>query len=53
VTKPHAYTDGKYLEVHDGNRKVVFGTDGARVVSVSTGHEPEIDYVEDCSCSSQ
>lgn len=49
VTKPHAYTDGHYLEIHDGNRKVVFETDGRRVKSISTGRKPEIDYVEGCS----
>ena len=50
VTKPHTYyPNGSYLEIHDGNSKVVLETDGRRVKSISTGRKPEIDYVEGCS----
>ena len=49
VARPHAYTAGHYLEIRDGNRKVVFETDGRRVEQISTGRRPEIDYVEGCA----
>ena len=47
---PHEYDpDGHYLEYRDGNRKVVFETNGQRVEQISTGRMPEIDYVEGCA----
>ena len=49
VARPHHYTAGHYLEIRDGNRKVVFETDGRRVVQISTGRRPEINYVEGCA----
>jgi hypothetical protein len=50
VSRPHQYDPaGHYLEIHDGNRKVVFETDGKRVEQISTGRLPEIDYVEGCA----
>ena len=50
VARQHAYNlAGHYLEIRDGNRKVVFETDGRRVVQISTGRRPEIDYVEGCA----
>lgn len=50
VIRPHKYDpDGHYMEIRDGNRKVVFVTDGARVSEISTGRRPEIDYVEGCA----
>lgn len=50
VTLPHEYDpDGHYLEIRDGNRKVVFETDGHRVEQISTGRMPEINYVEGCA----
>jgi len=49
VRTPHEYTNGSYFKIEDGNRKVVFETDGAKVTSISTGRKPEIDYVEGCA----
>lgn len=50
VTSPHKYVQGgHYLKILDGNRKVVFETDGREVTEISTGRKPEIDYVEGCS----
>ena len=50
VREPHAYDpQGSYLKIVDGNRKVVFDTDGRRVTQISTGRRPEIDYVEGCA----
>jgi hypothetical protein len=49
VREPHAYTNGFYLKIVDGNRKVVFETDGRRVTEISTGRRPEIDYIEGCA----
>ena len=49
VRERHAYTDGWYLKIVDGNRKVVFEVTGGRVRDVSTGRMPEIDYVEGCA----
>lgn len=50
VRTPHQYTPGgSYLKIVDGNRKVVFETDGSKVTQISTGRRPEIDYVEACS----
>jgi hypothetical protein len=50
VVLPHKYDpNGHYMEVRDGNRKVVFATDGSRVQEISTGRKPEIDYVEGCA----
>ena len=49
-TRPHQYDPaGHYMEISDGNRKVVFETNGQRVGQISTGRLPEIDYVEACS----
>ena len=50
VARQHEYDPaGHYLEIRDGNRKVVFETDGRRVEQISTGRLPEIDYVEGCA----
>ena len=49
VRESHAYTSGSYLKIIDGNRKVVFETDGRRVTQISTGRRPEIDYIEGCA----
>lgn len=50
VTEPHTYDpNGSYLKLVDGNRKVVFETDGSKVTDISTGRKPEIDYVEGCA----
>ena len=47
---PHKYTDGHYL-IHDagGSHRVVFETDGQRVVRYRAGTAPQVDYVEGCS----
>ena len=48
--EPHAYSDGEYLEVAHGNRKLVFETSpNGKVISISTGRRPEIDYIEGCA----
>ena len=49
VRERHAYTAGWYLKIIDGNRKVVFEVVGSRVVDISTGRMPEIDYIEGCA----
>lgn len=49
-SRRHQYDPGgHYLEIKDGNRKVVFETDGSRVLQISTGRLPEINYVEGCA----
>jgi len=50
VRERHKYDPGgSYLKIVEGNRKVVFETDGSRVTTISTGRRPEIDYVEGCA----
>lgn len=49
VRERHAYSEGWYLKIVDGNRKVVFEIVRSRVVDISTGRKPEIDYVEGCA----
>jgi hypothetical protein len=50
VVRRHKYDpNGHYMEIRDGNRKVVFVTDGSKVGEISTGRLPEIDYVEGCA----
>lgn len=49
---PHFYTgpEGHYLRVYSRHGKVrlIFETDGAKVVSYRAGREPQIEYVEGC-----
>lgn len=46
----HAYTAGRYLKVTMGHRRLVFETSASgRVVSISTGRKPEVDYIEGCA----
>lgn len=49
---PHKYTDGHYLTVLariDSTRRIVFETDGSRVIRFRSGRTPEVQYVEGCS----
>ncbi len=49
---PHKYTNGHYLTFvpKDGsNYRVVFETDGQRVIQFRSGKLPEVEYVEGCS----
>ncbi len=47
---PHKYIRGGfYLKLTVGNRRLVFETDGRRVIEMSSGRKPEIDYVEGCA----
>lgn len=53
VTK-HKYTDGNYLtfvpkDYADRNYRVVFETDGQRVIQFRSGKLPEVEWVEGCS----
>lgn len=50
---PHKYTDGKYLTVvpegADSSRyRLIFETDGQRVLRFRAGHLPEVAWVERC-----
>ena len=49
---PHKYTDGHYLVVAPSatsNNRIVFETDGSKVVNYRAGREPEVEFVEGCS----
>ena len=51
---PHKYTDGRYLTVTprtpaDSAFRLVFETDGAKVVRYRAGRLPEVEWVEGCS----
>ena len=51
---PHEYTDGHYLTVApssgaDSAYRIVFETDGSRVLSYRAGILPHVGYVEGCS----
>jgi hypothetical protein len=51
---PHEYTDGHYLTVVPSSRadsayRIVFETDGSRVVNYRAGVLPHVGYVEGCS----
>ncbi|MBA3656799.1 MAG: hypothetical protein H0W69_05535 [Gemmatimonadaceae bacterium] len=51
-TSPHKYTDGHYLTLPsttDSSSKIVFETDGIRVLRFRSGKTPAVDYVEGCS----
>jgi hypothetical protein len=52
--QPHKYTDGRYLIVRpmeraDSAYRIVFETDGSRVVRYRSGRLPEVQWVEGCS----
>jgi hypothetical protein len=50
TSSPHKYTPGgHYLTVPgSGNNRIIFETDGQKVVSYRAGVRPQIDYVEGC-----
>ena len=52
-TSPHKYTGptGHYMTVtpDDGRLRIVFETDGQRVVNWRVGRTPEVEWVEGCS----
>lgn len=49
-SSPHAYTTGQYLKVTMGHRRLLFETSPrGRVLSISTGRKPEVDYIEGCA----
>ena len=48
---PHKYTDGHYMTVlstSDSTRRIVFETDGSKVIRFRSGKTPEVEYVEGC-----
>ena len=54
VTEPHKYTDGHYLVVSpeaaaDSAYRLIFETDGARVLEYRAGLLPAVAWVEGCS----
>jgi hypothetical protein len=56
TVSPHEYTDGHYLTVtpppgggEDRNYRLVFETDGNRVLRYRGGKLPHVGYVESCS----
>lgn len=52
-TSPHKYTDGHYLtfaeSAADTAFRIVFETDGSRVLRYRSGRMPEVEWVEGCS----
>lgn len=49
--KPAKYAPGHYLEVtprNGGNNRIVFETDGKKVVKYRSGRLPAVEYVEGC-----
>ena len=51
-TSPHKYTDGHYLTVlgeSDSTSRIVFETDGNKVIRFRSGRTPEVEYVEGCA----
>ena len=52
TVKPHKYTDGHYLVVTPkdaGENRIVFETDGKKVLRYHSGRRPAVEYVEGCS----
>jgi hypothetical protein len=54
TVSPHKYTDGHYLTVvpkshADSAFRIVFETDGARVLQYRAGRRPQVEYVEGCA----
>jgi hypothetical protein len=53
-TRPHKYTDGKYLVVSgtdpaEANYRLVFETDGEKVTRYRAGALPQVEWVEGCA----
>lgn len=54
ATSPHKYTDGHYLTVSpatvtDSAFRLVFETDGSKVIRYRAGRLPEVEWVEGCA----
>lgn len=53
TVQPHKYTDGHYLVVKPNgspaNERIVFETDGSKVLHFRSGRTPAVEYVESCS----
>lgn len=54
TVQPHEYTDGHYLvvtpqAVADSAHRIVFETDGSKVLRYRSGKRPSVEYVEGCS----
>jgi hypothetical protein len=54
TVSPHKYTDGHYLTVTpttevDSANRIIFETDGRKVVNYRAGVRPQVEYVEGCS----
>ena len=54
TVSPHKYTDGHYLTVvptasGDSAYRIIFETDGSRVLRYRAGTRPQVEYVEGCS----
>ena len=54
TVSPHKYTDGHYLTVvptasTDSAYRIIFETDGSRVLRYRAGTRPQVEYVEGCS----
>jgi hypothetical protein len=53
TVSPHKYTDGHYLTVAptaaDSSNRIIFETDGRRVLNYRAGVRPQVEYVEGCS----
>ena len=54
TVSPHKYTEGHYLTVvpksqADSAFRIVFETDGTRVLSYRAGRRPQVEYVEGCA----
>ena len=52
AVQPHKYTDGHYLVVTPkdaGENRIVFETDGKKVLRFRSGLRPAVEYVEGCS----
>jgi hypothetical protein len=48
---PHKYTNGHYLTVRsaaDSSYRIIFETDGQRVIRYRAGRVPQVEYVERC-----
>lgn len=53
TSQPHKYTDGRYLTVTPANAadsafRIVFETDGTKVLQYRSGIRPAVEYVEGC-----
>lgn len=54
TVSPHKYTDGHYLAVvptaeADSAYRIIFETDGRKVLRYHAGVRPQVEYVEGCS----